>query len=144
MGRKRTHLYLTDSQEAQLRRLLCHAADPRARERARFAILAKKGQHTLEEIAELVGRARATIQNWLSKFKSGGVSGLLERHNPPGSNSPIASPAVRAELEAGLEARRWRSAGQVATWLREAHGIRRSRKSVYYWLEKLGGRARSA
>jgi hypothetical protein len=33
------------------------------------------------------------------------------------------------------------AAAQVAAWLAETHGIQRSRKSIYYWLEKFGFRA---
>jgi hypothetical protein len=39
---------------------------------------------------------------------------------------------------AGLKAGRWTLAAHVSAWLEEMHGISRSRKSIYYWLAKLG------
>ena len=140
MGRKRTHLELSAAERAMLHRLLRTATDSRTRERAQWALWASTGEHTLEDLARKIGRARATIQNWLDKFSAGGVGGLLERDTPPGSSSPVGSPEVQAELRAGWRGGRWSSAAAVAVWLAEAHGIKRSRKSLYYWLERLGRR----
>ena len=33
-------------------------------------------------------------------------------------------------------------AGQVAAWLKEKHGLERATKSLYYWLEEVGGALR--
>jgi transposase len=101
-------------------------------------MLAAEGRHTLEELAQITGRARATIQNWLGKFARHRIAGLLKRHTPPGTISPLADQLVQSQLRAGLKAGRWTSAAAVARWLDEAHGIHRSRKSIYYWLRKNG------
>jgi len=136
MGRNRTLLKLSASQRGQLDRRVRSDADARARERAQCALWAASGQHTLEDLARLSGRRRSTIQNWLAKFKADGVAGLMARDTPPGSVSPIADPEIQAELQAGWKAGRWQSASQVAAWLKDARGIVRSRKSIYYWLGK--------
>jgi len=99
-------------------------------------VWAASGQHTLEDLARLVGRQRSTIQNWLAKFAAGGVPGLLERDTPPGIISPIAELRVQKQLQEGWKVGRWKSATEVAAWLKEAHGIERSRKSIYYWIGK--------
>ena len=134
MGRKRTLVKLSASQRGQLDNRLRCDGDARARERAQFALWAASGQHTLEDLARLIGRRRLTIQNWLAKFNAGGVAGLMARDTPPGSVSPIADPELQAELQAGWKAGRWQSASQVAAWLKDAHGIVRSSKSIYYWI----------
>lgn len=140
MGRKRTCLELSATQRAELQQLARTTAGARARERAQLALWAASGEHTLEDLAQLAGRARATIQLWLDKFRADGVRGLLARDTPPGLNSPLATAAVQAELRAGLATGRWRSASAVAVWLEETHGIKRSRKSIYYWFTKMGRR----
>jgi hypothetical protein len=99
---------------------------------------AADGSHTLEELADMAGRLRSTIQNWLNKFAAGGVAGLLERNTPPGMVGPLADVNIQQQLETGLNAGRWQSAAQVAVWLLETHGIRRARKSIYYWLRRNG------
>ena len=137
MGRKRTHLELSAAERAMLHRLLRTATDSRTRERAQWALWASTGEHTLEDLARKIGRARATIQNWLDKFSVGGVGGLLERATPPGSTSPLAEPRIQEQLKAGLKTGRWRTAREVAAWLEETHGVKRARKSLYYWLVRM-------
>ena len=144
MGRNRTRLELSAGEQAALRQRLATARHRRDRERLRVVLDATSGQHTLEELAGRVGRVRATIQLWLGKFAQGGVNGLLERDTPPGSISPIASPGIQAQLRAGWRTGRWQSVSQVAAWLEDAHGIKRARKSIYYWLEARGRRGRTA
>ena len=138
MGRKKTQLQLSPAERAELLRLSRLPASRRDRERARMALQAAAGDHTLEDLAGQVGRSRSTVQNWLNKFAAGGVAGLLERNTPPGRVSPLANATIQRQLENGLNSGRWQSAREVASWLAETHGIRRARKSIYYWLEKNG------
>ena len=144
MVRRRTQLSLTAAQRTDLARQLQAGTETRQTERLCFALLAAEGRHTLEDLAELLGCARSTLQRWLDKFHAGGVDGLLERTSPPGLLSPLGSARVQAELQAGLAAGRWTSAQHIAQWLHETHGIRRARKSIYYWLKRNGWAAPGA
>ena len=144
MGRRRTQLALSDAERAAAQRRLASADDPRTAERLRFALAAATGQHTLEELARRLGRTRSTVQNWLAQFEAGGLEGLLARQSGPGRATPVAEASLQRQLLAGLQAGRWSSAAQVAAWLHETHGIRRSRKSIYYWFQKHGVPAPSA
>ena len=130
------------TEAAQLRAQIRRATDLRDKERLQVVLWSTSGQHTLAELARLAGRARSTIQVWLDDFTEGGFAQLLERKAPPGKSSPVAAPQVQAQLQAGLQAGRWRTAGQVAAWLKETHGIERAAKSLYYWLGKVGGALR--
>ena len=78
----------------------------------------------------------------MDDFTAGGLAQLLEREAPPGKVSPIAKAKVQTQLQAGLKVGKWRTAGQVAAWLKEAHGIERATKSLYYGLGKVGGALR--
>ena len=127
MGRNRTQLNLSAAQRVDLPRLLRATKDRRERERLQLALWAASGRHTLEELAEKAGRARATIQLWLGKFKAGNTRGLLQRDTPPGASSPLSAPRLQAQLQAGLKTGRWRSAEAMAAWLKEKHGIERAR-----------------
>lgn len=133
---------MSAAEATQLKNQIRCATDARDKERLQVVHWATSGQHTLEELAELAGRARSTIQVWLDNFTEGGLSRLLEREAPPGKPSPVAEANVQAQLQAGLKVGRWRTAGQVAAWLKEAHGIERATKSLYYWLGKVGGALR--
>ena len=142
MGRKRTKLAMSATDAAQLKEHIRAATDPRDKERLQVGLWATRGQHSLAALAGLAGRARSTIQVWLDDFAAGGVTQLLERTAPPGKPSPVAEAKVQAQLQAGLKAGQWRTAGQVAAWLKETHGIQRATKSLYYWLGKVGGALR--
>ena len=144
MGRKRTQLSLTPAQRTKLAQRLQMVTEARAKDRLRFALLAAEGQHTLEDLAVRLGRSRSTLQLWLDKFTAGGLAGLLERESPPGWLSPVGREAVQAELQAGINSGRWRSAAAIAEWLQAAHGITRARKSIYYWLGRNGWTAPGA
>ena len=136
MGRRRTQLDLTPAERRSAQRLVRTCTDPRVVERVGFALLGATGLHTMEDLAKLVGRRRSTLQTWLTKFQAGGLAGLLERDAAPGVVSPVGTPKVQRELQAGLKSGRWTTASEVAAWLKQTHGIERSRKSIYYWLHK--------
>src|ERR1035441_7130425 len=141
MGRKRTKLTLSATETTQLKTQIRATTDPRDKERLQVVSWATSGQHTLADLARLAGRARSTIQVWLDDFTEGGTAQLLEREAPPGKPSPVAGAKVQAQFQAGLQAGQWRTAGQVAAWLKETHGIQRAAKSLYYWLGNSGRRA---
>src|ERR1035437_12452 len=55
--------------------------------------------------------------------------------------APLAEAKVQAQLQAGLQAGRWRTAGQVVAWLKETHGIERVAKTLNYCWEKWAARS---
>src|SRR5438046_1947039 len=136
MGRRRTKLQVSARQRAELMTQIHATTDAREKERLDVVLRAADGRHTLEDLARHAGRARSCIQVWLDKFVGGGIAGLLERDAPPGASSPIGDKKVQTQLQARLKAGHLRTAAEVAAWLKEAHGITRSRKSLYYWLNK--------
>ena len=142
MARRRTKLAMSAAELVRIKERIRAATDPRDKERLQVVLWATSGQHSLDELARLAGRARSTIQIWLDHFTAGGLVKVLERESPPGPTSPVAAPKVQEQLQAGLKAGHWRTAGQVAAWLQEAHGIKRAAKSLYYWLGKVGGALR--
>ena len=144
MGRKRTQLALSAADRAAALRWLECSDDSRTVERLCFALEAATGQHTLEDLARRLHRTRSTIQNWLARFEAGGLEGLVAREGGPGRATPVAQANIQRQLLTGLRAGRWTSAAHVAAWLRETHGIQRSRKAIYYWFQKHGVPAPSA
>jgi len=140
VGRKPTRLLVSTAQRAELLKRLRGGLDSRSKERLQVVLWATEGPHTLDEISRRAGRARSTIQLWIDRFVAGGIAELLRRNTPPGATSPIGSTKIQTELRNGLKADRWPSAAAVAKWLHDTHGITRSRKSLYYWFNKLRGR----
>lgn len=114
----------------------------RDKERLRAAYLATQGQHSIEEIAEVVGRAKSAVQVWLKKFRRGGVSELLARGKPTGAPG-ILNEAQAELLLQELKAAKHRTGTQIQTWIREHLKVELKLGVVYYWLGKLGGVMRS-
>lgn len=139
MGRHKLKLVITAAQQEELRGAFKTSTDLRDRDRLQAVQLATTGRHTHEEIAVLVGRARSTIQVWIDRYEARGLGGLLARKKAPGQKSPLQDPALQAQLQAELKKGTWRTAGQLAAWLQQTHGIVRAAKSMYYWLGKVGG-----
>ena len=142
MARKRTQLGISPAGLRELKARLRSTTDLREKERLQVVLWATQGRHTLADLGQLAGRARSTIQIWLDHFQAGGLARLLQRESPPGQSSPIGKPKVQRALRAGLKSGRWRTAGQVAAWLKAAHGIDRAAKSLYRWLGKAHGALR--
>jgi transposase len=142
MARPNLKLSVPPAQKAVLEKRFKAADDVGQRQRLQAILLATTGQHGYRDIAQIVGCATSTFALWLNKYLAGGVAELLRRETPPGLTSPIGAPQVQQELLAGLKAGRWRTAGQVAAWLQEAHGIKRAAKSIYRWLGKANGALR--
>jgi transposase len=140
----RAHLKLTvpPVHKAALEERFNAADDVRQRQRLQAILLATTGRHGYRDIAQIVGCSTSTFALWLNKYLAGGVEELLRREPPPGTTSPIGQPQVQQELLAGLRSGRWRTAGQVAAWLKERHGIKRATKSIYRWLGKANGALR--
>lgn len=142
MGRPYYRLAVEPEERREIERRFRRVKDVRQRERLEVVRLACTGRHPLAEIAARVGRSRATVQTWLGTYQSRGLEGLLERGQPGASPSPLQDEQLQQELREQLAAGNFRTAGQMARWLRQRHGIERTIWSVYYWLKKCGATLR--
>jgi transposase len=102
------------------------------KERIQLLYLLKSGQaQTVTQAAQLLGRGRATLQRWLAKYQEDGISGLLERHLPPGQVCQIPQ-AAQAELEQRLSSPQgFGSYKEIQTWLEQEHGHLMSYQGVH-------------
>ena len=138
MGRPRLHLTLSLADEQRLKELWKTTRDKPLRDRLLVIRLAASGNHTMEEIARVVGCGRMTVYRCLNRLEQGGWEELLHRGKPGASKSPLQEPQVQSQLQAKLVAGDFRTAGQMSRWLEKALGIKRKPSSLYYWLKKCG------
>jgi len=80
--------------------------------------LAASGQFTAAQIAEQIGVSRRQFFHWVNALKAGGVERLLERDHGGGRPARVSG-AVLKELQAGLQAGRWKRAKEIQAWLRQ-------------------------
>jgi transposase len=105
--------------------------------------LGLQGELSLDQIAQAVGRARSTIQDWLDAFRTGGVEALLKDGRADNAGQPGKfTPAAKAQWQQGLQAGRWRTVPQMQAWLQQAHGVKLALSSLYNKLGKAGARLR--
>lgn len=95
------------------------------------------GEHTLEQIAQAVGRARSRVIEWIRIARQEGVEALLGRHQGRGRQAQVQGAALKG-LRQGLRRGRWKRAKDAGQWLEQRHGISLSEAGVRYWLKKAG------
>ncbi len=102
------------------------------KERIQLLYLLKSDQaQTITQATHILGRGRATLQRWLAKYQEDGISGLLERHLPPGQVCQIPQ-AAQAELEQRLACPEgFGSYKEIQTWLLQEHGHSMSYQGVH-------------
>lgn len=134
---KRFHLQRPDLALA-VTTALADCKDVRSHQRLLAMRLAASGQFTAAQIAEQLGISRRQFFHWVNALKAGGVERLLARDHGGGQPAQVQGSALK-ELQAGLQAGRWKRAKDIQAWLRHRHETRLTVKGVYYWLGKLGG-----
>jgi transposase len=97
--------------------------------------LGLEGEHTLEQIAQAVGRARSRISEWMRIARQQGVAELLGRHQGRGRAAQVKGKAL-AGLRHGLRRGRWKRSQDAGQWLKQRHGVVLSPSGVRYWLKK--------
>jgi len=117
---------------------LADCQDVKAHQRLLAMRMAASGEFTAQQIAEQLGISRRRFFDWVKMLKTGGLSGLLECAHGGGA-APRITGKVLAELQAGLQAGRWKRAKEIQRWLGQKHEQRFTLDGVYYWLGKLGG-----
>jgi transposase len=139
-GRPKLKLLLSDAQLAELRSIRRQTRDAGVLERCQALLLAHGGNHTYEEIAHQLGRAKRSIQNWVGAYCDHGVEALRSKRGQGGGRpSPLHEEDVQKDVIVGLKNGRWQTGVEIQDWLEQEHGLKRSLSSVYYLLGKLGG-----
>lgn len=121
----------------EVERRLAQGGSRRHMERLMALRLGLGGQHTLEQIAQAVGRARSRIIEWMKIAREEGVEALLGRHQGRGRKPQVSDAALKG-LRHGLRRGRWKRAKEAAQWLQQRHGITLGAGGVRYWLKKAG------
>ena len=139
-GRPKLKLAMEPDLLKEVETLYRKTKDVRVRERAQAVLLAADGNHTYEQIAKTVGRARSSIQQWVGAFGKNGVDALYSRQGKGGGRpSPMSDSAVKSAFEQKLKDGAWRTAAEAKKWLHSEVGIERSVSDIYYWMGKLAG-----
>jgi transposase len=116
-------VHLTEEQLAELRRRIrSTTVKPRTRERLEMLRLAHAGWR-LSRIAEHLQQSPKRVRFWVRRFLEAGFDALDDQPHvgQQSTFTPEMREALRSELAKGD--RTW-TAGQIADWLAEHHGLR--------------------
>ncbi|HEY9624972.1 MAG TPA: helix-turn-helix domain-containing protein [Crinalium sp.] len=118
--------------EDELKQLLRSQRAASGKERIHLLYLLKSKQaKTVQEAASMLGRHRATVQEWLKQYRKGGIEELLKSR--PRSGRPRAIPAwAVSALQKRLEEPQGFDGYQaICDWLKSQLGIVAEYKTVH-------------
>lgn len=124
-------LHIAES-EADLKQLLKKQKIASGKERVQLLYLLKTQKaNTVTQAAELIGRNRVTLQEWLAKYRQGGLLELLSHKARTGRPRTIPHWAEKALEKKLQENVGMNSYGEICQWLEEKLGIEAQYKTVH-------------
>ncbi len=127
-------VYKLDIQESEdeLKQLLKAQKTAQGKERVQLLYLLKTTQAaTVQSAAQLLGRHRVTVQDWLRRYRQGGIKSLLETKLPSGRTRAIPVWAERALEKRLQDPQGFESYGAIGEWLKTQLGIQAPYKTVH-------------
>ena len=118
--------------EAELKELLRQEKTGSGKERIQVLYLLKtKKAKTVTEAAEMLGRNRVTVQDWLEKYRQGGLEKLLSKKVSKGRPKKVTQWAEKALEKRLKEKKKFDSRVDICEWLEEKLGIEAKYKTVH-------------
>jgi transposase len=118
--------------EEELKQLLRKEKIGSSKERIQVLYLLKtKKAKTVQEASQLIGRNRVTVQEWLGKYREGGLEKLLSKKVITGRPRKIPLWAEKALSKRLKEKEGFESYGAICKWLEEKLGIVANYKTVH-------------
>jgi transposase len=127
----------TPAEHQQIRVLLKSESEGWRKERLIALNLGFNDGNTVDDIAGVVCRNRATVQRWFSQFKKGGLSAVLERNYSDQGRPSGCTDEVQTYLSAGLSAARWNTVHQAKADLEHHFNQPFKYQTVWLWLKKI-------
>lgn len=127
-------IYKLDIQESEaaLKQLLRQQKMGAAKERVQLLYLLKTKQaQTVQQAAEMLGRHRVTVQQWLQRYRQGGLNELLSHKKPSGRRRTIPQWAEDALNRRLQEPQGFESYGAICEWLEADLGVKAPYKTVH-------------
>ena len=118
--------------EAELKQLLRKEKTGSGKERIQLLYLLKSQKaKTITQASEFLGRHRVTVQDWLAKYRQGGLEYLLGRSSSSGRPRKIPVWAELALAQKLEEPEGFESYAAICQWLQTNLGITAKYKTVH-------------
>lgn len=118
--------------EADLKQLLREQKVAFAKERVQLLYLLKTSQaKTVQQAAQMLGRNRVTVQEWLQRYRQGGLEQLLRHNKSSGRPRSIPKWAEKALEKRLQQPQGFESYGAICQWLETNLGMQAPYKTVH-------------
>ena len=118
--------------EADLKQLLREQKVAFAKERVQLLYLLKTSQaKTVQQAASILGRNRVTVQEWLQRYRQGGLARLLRHNKSNGRPRSIPEWAEKALEKRLQQPQGFESYGAICQWLETNLGVQAPYKTVH-------------
>jgi transposase len=92
-----------------------------------------------QEIADAIGRGKATIYLWFKTFRERGLSAVLSKESGKGF-APALDDEQMEVFAQELAKGQWRTGHEAYAWLQKTYGVSFHPQRIYVYLKKLKGR----
>jgi transposase len=99
-------------------------------------LLKSQQVNTITEVAEIVGKHRVTIQNWLRCYENEGIAGILKEKRGGGRKLIISAEIIEKLREKIEKTSEFSSYQEIQTWLEREFQLKVSYDVVYYLVRK--------
>ncbi|MDY7016105.1 MAG: helix-turn-helix domain-containing protein [Cyanobacteriota bacterium] len=118
--------------EAELKQLLGREKTGSGKERIQVLYFLKtKKAKTVKETAEMIGRNRVTVQDWLTQYRQGGLEKFLSKKPRTGRPRKVPQWAEKALSKKLKETEGFKSYGEIREWLKEQLGLEVKYKTLH-------------
>lgn len=118
--------------EDEIKQLLRTQKTASGKERVHLLYLLKSKQaKTVQAAASILGRHRATVQEWLKQYREGGIEALLKSNPRSGRRRAIPQWAVAALQQRLEEPQGFDGYQAICDWLESQLGIEAKYKTVH-------------
>lgn len=128
----------TDEDREHVKKLLVSEGSGWRKERLIALNMGFSPDHSLGQIAEIIGRSIPTIQRWFDLYRQEGLSGVLQRHFK-GRTHTYSNEEIMDYLARGLKANRWNTVVQAQQELEKHFDRKLQYHNVWYWIKKCAG-----
>lgn len=127
-------VYQLDIKESaeELKQMLKEQKVASIKEKVQALYLLKSGYgQTVTKTAQILGRNRSTVQQWLCVYRSQGIEGLLKQKRSPGRPRAIPHWAENALSKKLYQPEGFNNYQEILEWLKQNCGIDAKYKTVY-------------
>lgn len=118
--------------EQELKKLLTTQKIGVKKERIQLLYLLKTRQvATVTAAAKIIGRNRVTVQDWMSKYRTGGIEGILERKTSSGRPRIVPNWAEKTLTKQLEKSEGFNSYQEIQEWVSRNLGIEVKYKTLY-------------